>query len=981
MARKRRRLDDFIAELIKEVERENGVGGDSNSRSGSRGAKTRRGKSSILDFLETPNTRRRTRPPLKPQDHRVSQKEIAPSRAGHEPQLNSPRTTQVEEEDGRTKRRAEPAVQGQVPVKRVVVGGSRHHTPLKSLKEPRPVKWLFGEMDDIVQEAVGYVMEVKYDPQPGKAVIYIYDPAKGSLQRWFDRSGHKPYFLVDAKPGPELKSTLARDEADKLIVGFETVVKFHPIKRSKVKLTKVIVNDPLAVRRLRDAAKAAGLQFYEADIRYHHNYIYDKHLVPGMYHIASRDIALKEHRPDKEFVVKVLEAFSDEPEEVRNRAVNWIPLFEQEPPNPRKVALDIEVYSPFESELPDPENASFPVVSVALVDDSGRKRLLLLDRDDVPVGEGLLDLDAEVEVFDSEIGLILEVFRSISSYPIIVTFNGDNFDIPYLYNRLITLGVSADLIPIEFHQDYAGFRNALHIDLYKLFDIRALQVYAFGNKYRERNLDAIAEALLGKKKVVLERPISEIDLSTLALYNLTDSELTMGLLTYNNMLVWNLIVLLMRVSKLGVEDVTRTQVSGWIKSLIHWEHRRRGYLIPGKEEISRLSGTPKSQAIIKDKKYKGAIVLKPLQGVFFNILVLDFASLYPSVIKNWNLSYETVNNPYCNGEKRIVPEVEHEVCMSIRGLTSEIIGMLRDFRVKIYKKMAKDKSLPETLRMWYNVVQAAMKVYINASYGVFGNENFSYYSLAVAESVTAIGRAVLKDTLEKARELGLIILYGDTDSLFVWDPPKEELTEIIRYVKEKHGLDLEIDKEFKLALFSGLKKNYISVTPEGEVVIKGMVGKKSNTPEFIKKEFQTAVKILAEISTPEDLFDAIDKLRVHVSGILKKLKRRQYMLDELAIKVMLAKDPREYVKNTPQHVKAALLLKKYGLRITRGTVVTFVKTKDKLGVRPVKLARLPEVDTNKYTEYVKTVFEQMLLSLGISWNKLLGQRRLLFASE
>ena len=317
--------------------------------------------------------------------------------------------------------------------------------------------------------------------------------------------------------------------------------------------------------------------------------------------------------------------------------------------------------------------------------------------------------------------------------------------------------------------------------------------------------------------------------------------------------------------------------------------------------------------------------------------------------------------------------------MSIKGLTSELVGLLRDFRVKIYKKKAKDKSLPETARLWFNTVQAAMKVYINASYGVFGNQTFSYYSLAVAESVTAIGRAVLKDTLREAERLGLMILYGDTDSIFIWDPPEEKLDTIIGYVREKHSLDLEVDKVFRLVLFSGLKKNYIGVTPEGDVVIKGMVGKKSNTPEFLKNEFAEATRIIASINSPEELLDAIGRLRKHIEGILRKLRNKEYMLDELAIKVMLSKDPKEYTKNTPQHVKAALMLRKYGVRVTKGTVVTYVKTRDKLGVRPVRLARLSDVDASKYTELVKTVFEQMLMSLGLSWNSLLGHRNLLFA--
>jgi len=247
-----------------------------------------------------------------------------------------------------------------------------------------------------------------------------------------------------------------------------------------------------------------------------------------------------------------------------------------------------------------------------------------------------------------------------------------------------------------------------------------------------------------------------------------------------------------------------------------------------------------------------------------------------------------------------------------------------------------------------------MKVYVNASYGVFGTDSFHLYSLAVAESVTAIGRTVLKSTKRKAEELDLMILYGDTDSIFIWDPPEERLREVVDYVKREFGLDLERDKEFRIGLFSGLKKNYIGVDREGGVVIKGMVGKKSNTPEFIKKEFASAVQLLAGLEEPRDVPRVLEELRDHIREVNERIRRREYTLDELAIRVMLSKDPRDYKKNTPQHVKAALILAKYGIRVGRGSVVSYVKTRDKVGVKPVRLAKLADVDTSKYQDYVRT---------------------------
>lgn len=154
--------------------------------------------------------------------------------------------------------------------------------------------------------------------------------------------------------------------------------------------------------------------------------------------------------------------------------------------------------------------------------------------------------------------MLLQLALDLSACPVLVTFNGDNFDLPYLGNRMIRLGVPEWAVPFKSRRDYTTVSWGVHIDLYKLFDIRALQVYAFGNKYREKNLDAIAEALLGERKIEMPDTVSNVPLDLLVKYNFRDARLTLDLLRGDNYLVWNLIVLLMRISKMGIEDVTRS---------------------------------------------------------------------------------------------------------------------------------------------------------------------------------------------------------------------------------------------------------------------------------------------------------------------------------------------------------------------------------------------------------------------------------------
>ena len=819
-----------------------------------------------------------------------------------------------------------------------------------------------------------FLMGSYYSGASARAYLKFYDEVSDKVYIVYDSTGHQPYFLTDASP--DEVNALREVVSDKSFVRLEVVSKYDLLRGREAKLTKVVVKDPQAVPRLRKHFR----NVWEARIKYHDNYVFDRGLIPGMPYSSSNG-ALREVPIG--IPTDILKLFKDvvreAPEDLARNAMRYVPLFEARPPKVRRLAIDIEVYSPFRGRVPDPEKTPYPIISVALVSNDGLRKVLVLAREGVPLGdlsevpEGL-----ELEVFSDERSLILEAFRIINDYALILTFNGDDFDLPYLYNRAVTLGIDPDYIPVEVVRNYVSIKHGFHIDLYKFFTIEAIQNYAFGSAYKERTLDAIAQALLGEAKVRLEGSVSDLELARLATYNAKDAELTMKLTTFKDDLVWKLIVLIMRLAKMGLEDVTRRKVSSWVKNLMYWEHRRRGYLIPNEEELLRIKGSVKTAAKIGGKRYAGAIVIDPIPGVYFSVYVLDFASLYPSIIKVWNLSYETIDPPpgWCSGELAEIRDekgnVLHRVCLSRQGITSEIVGMLRDFRVRIYKRMAKSGQVSEEIRRWYDVVQSAMKVYINASYGVFGHEKFPLYTPSLAESVTALGRYVITSTISKARELGLRVLYGDTDSLFLWRPSRDALSKLMRWVESSFQLDLELDKVYKYVAFS-LKKNYLGVQEDGKVDIKGLLGKKKNVPKLLQDTF---IKVVELVSNLEDNQVALNKvkeaLKETVQEVYMKLKNRDFTLDEVAFRTTLNKPIESYVKTTPIHVKAAKQLSRYGIAVGKGDVILYVKTRTKDKVKAIQLAKLDDVDIKEYIEAMKSIFQQLLIPFSIEWEEIAG---------
>lgn len=126
--------------------------------------------------------------------------------------------------------------------------------------------------------------------------------------------------------------------------------------------------------------------------------------------------------------------------------------------------------------------------------------------------------------------------------------------------------------------------------------------------------------------------------------------------------------MLSRMTKMPIDDFIRSSVSIWIQNWFYYEHRKRNYLIPLPEDILRAKGEVSTEAIIKGKKYQGAIVIQPKAGVWWDVYVLDYASLYPSIIKTRNLSYETIRCKHkeCK-ELNKIPETNHWVCTKKLG--------------------------------------------------------------------------------------------------------------------------------------------------------------------------------------------------------------------------------------------------------------------------------------------------------------------------
>jgi len=835
------------------------------------------------------------------------------------------------------------------------------------------------EKNEMENMPYGLLISATYNSQKNAAVLKFYDPTSQRIFLWADKSGHKPYCYSKLSPDEIPTEISERDD----VIEIKQVKLLDILNDKPINVSKIIVKDPLAIGGTQTSKSIRNLiDTWESDIKYYESYLYDSSLIVGKYYKIENDAVVPydlEISDETKLSLKsmLLDKQSDtnlpDTKQFDEHVSQWANLLNQPIPKIKRISLDIEVESEI-GRIPDPKIAEKRITAVGFEGSDGLKQVFVLRKSGIEEGVNELLPGVKIIFYEEtkEKEMILDTFELMKKYPLLITYNGDGFDLPYLYNRASRLGIDRQKNPLYMMRDSATLTDGVHLDLYRTMSNRAFQIYAFGQRYSDFSLNSVAKGLLGEKKIDYGVELGDLTLYQTANYCQNDARLTYNLTGFNNDLLMNLLIVISRIARMPIDDISRMGVSQWIRSLLYYEHRQNGILIPRRQELDNRSSNVVNEAIIKDKKFRGGLVVEPVEGIHFDVTVMDFASLYPSIIKVKNLSYETVRCSHDACKKNTIPQTNHWVCTKKNGLTSVLIGSLRDLRVNYYKNMAKKDTLTVEEKQLFTVVSQALKVILNASYGVMGAEIFPLYFLPAAEATTATGRHIILDTINKCKESGIDVLYGDTDSLFVKKPTPKQIEDIIAKAKMDHNVELEIEKEYRYVVLSGRKKNYLGVTKNGKVDVKGLTGKKSHTPPFIKTLFYELLDILSEIKTAEEFKRAKNKISDKITECARKVQAKEIPLQDLAFNVMISKAPRDYTKTVPQHIRAAKQLESIR-EIKKGDIISYVKILNKPGVRPIEMARKSEIDTSKYMEFMESTLDQLTSSMDLDFDTILGK--------
>jgi DNA polymerase I len=386
--------------------------------------------------------------------------------------------------------------------------------------------------------------------------------------------------------------------------------------------------------------------------------------------------------------------------------------------------------------------------------------------------------------------------------------------------------------------------------------------------------------------------------------------------------------------------------------------------------------TPESGELIPKRieqpyrPYPGAIVLEPKPGLHENVIALDFKSMYPNIMINYNLSPDTYvppKEPEPLGGVYEAPEVKHRFRKEPPGFYKQALSELIEVRNKIRSRMKTADAKSPRHRV-LDARQKAVKVITNAMYGYAGWTGARWYMKPVAEAAAAWGRHTIASTIKMAENEGLNVVYGDTDSIFAKNEP-EKIDKLLVEVKEKLGLEISRDKMYVRIFFTEAKKRYAGLLPDGQLDIVGLEVMRGDWAAVAKKVQEKVLEIVLKEQSPA-------KAAKFVQDFIYELRQKRVAYRDLIIWKTLAKPAEEYAVKAA-HIEAARMLREKGWELAVGDKVGYVIVSGSgrlyERVKPYMFATYDEVDIEYYaTKQVVPAAARVLASFGITEEQLLS---------
>jgi DNA polymerase elongation subunit (family B) len=510
---------------------------------------------------------------------------------------------------------------------------------------------------------------------------------------------------------------------------------------------------------------------------------------------------------------------------------------------------------------------------------------------------------------------------------IIVTDGGDSFDIPYLYRRAGSLGISfqpgrAKNITPGKDRSYFSYGRILYKPQGHIFSGR-LHLDRASFMFREGGLSGL------------------IDLS--------------------------------RITGIPMQELSRLSPGSAVNAMQVNQALLDGVLVPWKRNIAENWKTA-LELMVADR---GALVIEPCVGLYENAAELDFASLFPNIMVNHNISPETVLCPCCTDSKKRVPFTGYNICEKQLGLIPRVVKPLIERRMAYKKRIIEQPEKAEE----YEKKQNLLKWLLVTSFGYMGYNKARFGRIECHESITAYGREILLQTIDLAEEMGFEILHGIVDSLWVKGNDSQELC---RRASERIGITLEHKGIFKWIVFlpnrsngTGALNRYYGVMSNGKLKVRGIEMRRSDTPTLINRMQEEMLSCLAKADGASGFYRAIpDALKV-LREYSRKVFAGECKIEDMIFTARISHSLQDY-RQSNNNTAAMRQFQKEGITIQPGQNIRYVITDSasKSYMKRVKIAQLVDEDTgydmSKYNEFLLRAAESILLPFGYTKERLDG---------
>ena len=567
--------------------------------------------------------------------------------------------------------------------------------------------------------------------------------------RLFSKDGDKNVVLIDDSFTPYLY--VYSNDSDECIKDLKELVEDVKIEKVTKKdfqiektFLKVTFTHPQELSKYRDDIRDLDsvLQIREFDIPFYRRYLMDMDVIPMTRVKVSGEkldsfSALDSEKNDVEIIK--LDKSLERIDEISNEF--------------RILSFDLEVRNPHGM----PDSAEDEIIMIGVASNFGVNQVISTKTNSSDRDDFVNQVSSEKEMIQTFADIVKE-----HNVDIIVGYNSDNFDFPYLVDRAkiheVELDFGIDGSDIRFIK--RGFANAasmkglIHVDLYLV-----MRRYMTLERY---TLERVYYELFGEEKIdVPGERIWEFwdnggeELDDLFDYSLDDVISTLKIAEQT--LPLNLE--LTRIVGQPLFDVSRMATGQQAEWFLVKQAYFDNEVIPNKHGSNFTD-----RANAEDNE--GGFVLEPDKGLHENLVQFDFRSLYPSIIISKNISPDVMvlGDVENEDEYNISPEHGLKFKKNPQGFIPSVIDKILQERFRIKREMK--ASTDETEKRSLNVQQQAIKRLANTMYGIYGFPRFRWYSFECAKAITSWGRQYIKSSIKKAEEYGFYAIYADTDGFY-----------------------------------------------------------------------------------------------------------------------------------------------------------------------------------------------------------------------